>query len=239
MTRIYTQAALVRWPPRAGLGPSHPIHSLLDKLADKETSSAAYRATMFELGQQLGETIVSEIADPSARACLACTAEDADFLAKGMLSALEPELAEVVLTCLWNQRVSPFGIAELAVAPIIREYQEPPQGRVQYLIVAKSIISSGCVVRTNVLHLIDRVQPDTIFIAAPVLHSESQARLKEQFAAEVAAKFRFVYFAEDTEKTAAGEVVPGVGGFVEERLGLGDGYVPAIVKERRARFVGV
>jgi hypothetical protein len=55
-------------------------------------------------------------------------------------------------------------MANLAVAPVIREYQEPPQGKVQYLIVAKSIISSGCVVRSNLLHLIGKIDPEVIFI---------------------------------------------------------------------------
>lgn len=133
-------------------------------------------------------------------------------------------------------------MANLAVAPVIREYQEPPQGKVQYLIVAKSIISSGCVVRSNLLHLIGKIDPEVIFIAAPVIYSEAEALLQQEFEPAVYAKFRFVYFAKDDDRTPAGEVVPGVGGMVYERLGIGEQisenrYIPEIVKTRRARFV--
>jgi hypothetical protein len=40
------------------------------------------------------------------------------------------------------------------VAPILRKYQEPSDKKVKYLIVLKSIISGACVVRTNLVNLI-------------------------------------------------------------------------------------
>ncbi len=39
---------------------------------------------------------------------LACTVEDADFLAKGILDCLENQLESVAFACFWNQRFSPF-----------------------------------------------------------------------------------------------------------------------------------
>lgn len=218
------------------------VQPLLDRLAAKNTPPEVYRDTMFELGKHLGSAILDEISDAAAPAYLACTAEDADFLAKGILTRLEDTLAAVGFSCLWNQRVSPFGLTNLAVAPVVREYKEPLPGKVQSLIVAKSIVSSGCVVRSNLLHLIGKIDPDVIFVTAPVIHSESEARLRQQFEPAVYDKFRFVYFAKDDERTPDGEVVPGVGGMVYERLGIGEQisesrYIPEIVKTRRARLV--
>ena len=218
------------------------VQPLLDQLAAKSTLPEVYQATMFELGRHLGAAILDEISDTDSQACLACTAEDADFLAKGILEKLEANLTQMAFACLWNQRVSPFGMTNLTVAPVIREYQEPLHRQLKYLIVAKSIISSGCVVRSNLLHLISKTQPEVIFIVAPVVHSESEVRLRQQFEPSVYGKFRFIYFAEDSDRTPEGEVVPGIGGMVYERLGIGEPisknrYIPEIVKSRRARFV--
>ena len=235
MTRTYSKDAISQ------LG---QIQTLLDRLVDKATLPPAYQETMFRLGLALGESILAQIDDQSASACLACTVEDADFLAKGILSQLEAQLAKVAFTCLWNQRFSPFDIPDLTVAPIIREYQEPIGQPVKYLIVAKSIISSGCVVRTNLIHLIEKIEPEIIFIVAPVIHNQSAQKLRDEFEPAIYSKFRFVYFAQDSDRTPTGEVIPGIGGYVYERLGFQEPdsqmrYVPEIVKTRRSKFIAV
>lgn len=236
MTRTYSEVAL------SNLGVIQP---LLNRLADKSTESTAYQETMFRLGVALGDAILTQIDDKTASACLACTAEDADFLARGILNPLETQLAKVALTCLWNQRFSPFDVQDLTIAPIIREYREPIEARVKYLIVAKSIISSGCVVRTNLIHLIQKIEPEIIFIAAPVVHTQSAQNLKDEFEPAIYNKFHFVYFAEDSDRTPTGEVVPGIGGYIYQRLGLqqekdaGVRYIPDIVKQRRSKFAPV
>ncbi len=51
-------------------------------------------------------------------------------------------------------------------------------------------------------------------------------------------KFQFIYLAEDNERTDEGEVVPGIGGMVYDRLGFNgqddkNSYTPDLVRTRR------
>jgi hypothetical protein len=74
------------------------VRRSLDTLIDLSSSPQDYQAAMFELGRELGAAIAIEIHDPDAKIYLACTAEDADFLAKEILASLEvkgfsPEIA--------------------------------------------------------------------------------------------------------------------------------------------------
>lgn len=235
MTRSYSNFARKRLKK---------VKPLLDRLADKSTDTLVYQEAMFQLGVELGQAILAEVAGSQTSAYLACTAEDADFLAKGILTQLETNLETVAFACLWNQRFSPFDVPDLTVAPIIKEYREPINQSVDYLVVAKSIISSGCVVRTNLIHLIESVSPEVIFIAAPVIHSQSEQKLKNEFEPAVYNKFRFIYFAQDSDRTPAGEVIPGIGGYVYERLGIQkqiseNRYIPTLVKTRRAKLANV
>ena len=59
------------------------VRRSLDLLIDRSTSTRGYEAAMFALGQELGTAILKKIHSPDAKIYLACTAEDADFLAKG------------------------------------------------------------------------------------------------------------------------------------------------------------
>lgn len=235
MTRSYSNFARKRL---------ERVEPLLNRLADKSTDAVVYQESMFQLGVELGQAILSEVANNHTSAYLACTAEDADFLAKGILTQLETNLETVAFACLWNQRFSPFDVPDLTVAPIVKEYREPINQSVDYLVVAKSIISSGCVVRTNLVHLIESVSPEVIFITAPVIHNQSEQKLKNEFEPAVYSKFRFIYFAQDSDRTPTGEVIPGIGGYVYERLGIQEQvsenrYIPALVKTRRAKLANV
>jgi hypothetical protein len=103
------------------------------------------------------------------------------------------------------------------------------------LVVVKSVISGSCVVRTNLLALLERVDVTKIYIVAPVVHKKAESTLINEFPPEVAAKFKFIYLAKDEERDSSGEVIPGIGGHVYQLLGLGDqpsrtGYVPSLVK---------
>lgn len=208
----------------------------LERIADKSTPHQVYKEAMTRLGEQLGVAMLSAI-QGQQRVYLVTTVEDADFLAFGALNELEPHLASIGFACFWNERKSLFNRPELAVAPILKQYQEPADG-VDYLIIMKSIISGGCVVRTNLQNLIQTIQPQHIFIAAPVIHEQAEDLLRQAFTPAIAEKFQFFYFAKDNERTAEGEVIPGIGGMVYERLGF-DGeadknrYTPDIVKQRR------
>jgi len=220
------------------------IEPLLNTLADKGTQASDYQTSLYQLGIELGDAVLAQIGNDSSGICLACTVEDADYFAKGILSHLESNGKAVAFTCLWNQRFSPFGVQDLTIAPIYREYREPSDRPIKYLIVAKTIISSGCVVRTNLLHLIEKLEPEKIFIVAPVIHSQSEERLQDEFEPETYNKFQFLYLAKDSDRTPSGEIVPGVGGLVYERLGIQDAitekrYIPDIVKTRRSKIANV
>jgi hypothetical protein len=230
MTREYSSAVNIH------------VRRSLDVLADRNTSVQDYQAAMLELGQELGHSILGRINSPDAKLYLACTAEDADYLAAGIVGSLEAQGFSPKLACFWNQRTTPFGVSDIQVAPIIRRYREPFDSHTDILIVVKSIISGACVVKTNLRNLIQEITPESIIIAAPVIHDGAEANLKEEFDRSVYEKFDFIYFAKDDERKANGEVIPGIGGMVYDRLGF-DGqddknrHMPKIVEDRMEKLM--
>ncbi|PNK06798.1 hypothetical protein CEP12_08540, partial [Cylindrospermopsis raciborskii S14] len=152
MTRLYTDIC------------NQDVRKLLETLANKGVNPEQYKETMTKIGDNLGNFLLTKINDKTSDIYLACTVEDADFLAKGILSELENHYHNIAFACFWNKRFSPFEIEDLKVAPILKKYQEPSHGKVQYLIVIKSIISGACVVRTNLVNLIQKIEPEKIFI---------------------------------------------------------------------------
>lgn len=220
------------------------ITALLNTLADKATAPDLYQATMTQLGSHFGNVLLNYIDNPTASVYLASTVEDADYLTKGILDRLETQLKSIAFACFWNQRLSPFDIEDLQIAPILRKYQEPTNQPVNYLVVVKSIISGACVVKTNLIELIQKIEPNKIFIVAPVIHSQSETKLKQEFDAKIYDKFQFLYFAQDDERAPNGEIIPGIGGMVYDRLGFKDQdnknrYIPQLVKSRRSKLVSV
>ncbi len=76
------------------------------------------------------------------------------------------------------------------------------------------------------------------------MYKQADQKLRDAFEQSTYDKFQFFYFAQDSERTPAGEVVPGIGGMVYERLGFEgednkNQYVPEIVKSRRAKLASV
>lgn len=126
------------------------------------------------------------------------------------------------------------------VAPIVRSYIEPSSpGGIDVFIVVKSIISSGCVVRTNISELVYDHSPERILVVSPVMLAGAEQSLESEFDTSISEKFDYVWFAQDSEKEADGTVVPGVGGTVYELLGIGtsetkNSFVPQLVQERRS-----
>ncbi|AFZ51321.1 hypothetical protein [Dactylococcopsis salina] len=215
---------------------------LLDTLADKQVSPTEYRQAMTSLGESFGDIFLNKITENQPKIYLASTVEDADYLAKGVLSRLETCYQDISFACFWNQRFSPFDIPDLQVAPILKKYQEPTQAKVNYLIIVKSIISGACVVKTNLTNLIQKIEPEQIFVVAPVIYQGAEEKLKAEFEEDIYQKFQFFYFARDDERNKSGEVIPGIGGMVYERLGFNgqtdkNKYVPEIVKTRRQKML--
>jgi hypothetical protein len=220
-----------------------PVFDLLAELADTRTAATPYRAAMTKLGGLLGEELAGRFPLRGSTVCVAFTVEDADFLARGLIGAIEAAGGLVNLACFWNRRDNPYDIDWLDIAPIVQEYVEPLPPKLDHLIVLKSIISGTCVVRTNLLRLLNEAAPETIHIVAPVMLEGAERRLAESFSPELVASFDFASFAIDTEVTSEGIIQPGIGGEIYDRLGLGgitkkNAVMPALVEERMAGSTG-
>ncbi len=215
------------------------VKLLLELLSDPDTGAEEYAHAFYQLGGALSDFIwASQKLSPNTSITLACSSEDADWLSKGMLDNLEQHIAKINLAVFWNTRTDAFENKDYPVAPIVKTYIESLED-VDILIICKSIINTSCVVKTNLTYLIERINPKKIFIASPVLFEQAIPNLKNEFTAHINSKFEFFYFAEDDEVSPDGEVIPGIGGSVYQRLGLEDSrqknkYIPGIVKVRRA-----
>lgn len=219
---------------------SDEVKRLLAQLAEPgdRVGPEAYRSAMGGLGEAFA-TAYRDRLTGVGRLLLICTNEDADFLARGVLRGLDAIGGVAVrVACFWNERESiagPTSGVRVEVAPIVRRYVEP--GEVDAFLVVKSIISSSCVVRTNITELVYEHDPARVLVFAPVVLKGADAKLSQEFEPAVASRFEFLWYAEDDEKRGD-DVVPGIGGQVYERLGLGtqkdkNRYTPELVRERR------
>lgn len=218
---------------------------LLNVLADEHSGPSEYQGAMTALGRFLADGMLQKVPELLSRpVCVACTVEDADFLAKGILEGLERggvDPSRLKLVCFWNERVRSFNGSDAKlfdVAPIVKSYREDVDLQHSIVVVVKSIISGACVVKTNLTALIDRVVPERVLVAAPVMLIGAEKRLASEFPAQTAERFEYFTFAVDDKKSEDGEIVlPGIGGSVYDRLGFKDknAYVPEIVRQRRGR----
>lgn len=212
----------------------------LESLIRAETDSQAYQQAMHTIGKELGKSIHTSL--PSAvlkehEILIACTVEDADFLAKGVVDYFD-ELGysgHLKLACFWNERSNDPNVK---IAPISRQYIESPEDTSPILVVLKSIISGTCVVKTNLSKLISTINPHRIFVAAPVMLKGAEEKLSTTFPKSISDGFHFLTFREDYQQDeATGNVLPGIGGDVYIRYGFDkqrkNKHIPTIVKERR------
>lgn len=195
------------------------------------SSESAYRDAMTQLGRYLGDHLKEQLGRRTF--AVVTTPEDADYLTRGVLERVPSERAH--LACYWTQRIS-TSTEHQDVAAVIQEFVEPMPKRISSVIVTKSIISSGCIIRTNLEKFLTRVQPERILIAAPVMLAGADKALAAEFDPSISSRFEFITFATDTKRDEiTRNVVPGVGGRVEERLGLkgkSSRFAPELVKER-------
>lgn len=201
------------------------VQTQLNELLE-EKGPARHGEALTALGQSLGTAVKRRFGASCGAFALVSTPEDADYLVSGMLDTLGKERARLV--CYWAERHS-HGDGD-DVATVYQEYVDPrlPES-VTTVVIAKSIISSSCIVRTNLEKLLLRLKPKRIIIAAPVMFEGAEERLRKNFSRAIGERFEFVAFATDTKKDGI-VVVPGVGGVVEERLG----YTPT---RRRPKLV--
>ena len=162
-------------------------------LANKATDPITYSQVLYELGRELGQVLSVQINDNKQNVCVACSVEDVDYLAKGVIESLSAASLKVSLACFWNQRQKQHG---LSIAPIVRKYREPDVDNAKIIIIVEPVISDTCVIKTNLTHLIQTLQPDNIFVVAPVIHQDAPSKLDLEFPYLVANKFHYIYFAQ-------------------------------------------
>lgn len=205
-------------------------------LSEPGVSVERYRAAFYRLGKALGCFLNEKTGGEYGETMLACASEDADWLAHGVLDALSQK--KVSLAVFWNGRITLDAQSHLEYSPILKSYVEPISS-CQTLILVKSIISTSCVVKTQLTRLVSEIQPRKIYIVAPVMYKDAEKSLRKEFPALIADKFEFVTFAIDTERDKNQNIIPGIGGMVYPKLGLGNlheknKYMPELVKERLA-----
>lgn len=214
------------------------VRRMLDKLADKSTGVDEYRDAFSKLGVELGKVLVGGIGEISPEEImLVCASEDADWLAAGVEFGIgKGDLRKSVY---WSTRETVYkdeNGEKLEISPIVKAYEEPIEN-CRLLVVVKSIISSSCVVKTQLTRLIGKINPERIVIMAPVMYKDGMPNLMSEFPESVNSKFEFLTFAIDEDRLENGEVVPGIGGMVYLRSGLGDiaaknSYIPEMVMRR-------
>lgn len=188
-----------------------------------------YRDSMTELGSLLAESILYKIRQ-GEKSLVVATAEDADFLQKGVIDTLNSSGLETKMAIYWNNHYQ--SSSKISVAPIVHKFIENDFECASNLIIVKSIISGSCVVRTNIIETIHEMKDlHNIFILAPVSYKDSEEKLRSEFPEDISNKFVFCSFAIDDERTQDGTVIPGIGGQVYKLLGLDDqpvktGYIP-------------
>ena len=218
------------------------VYESLAKMISKDTSVEEYRNAFYNVGLELGALIRRDFERiPDNMIMLSLASEDADWLGRGVLCGMGKP--NVRVSAFWNDRFYLEGKQKrIAVAPIIKSYEEPVDG-CQYLIIVKSIINTSCVVKTQLTRMIGKFNPERIFILSPVAYIDAESSLKKEFPESISRKFSFHCFAVDDERDHD-IVLPGIGGSVYSRLGLGDAtqkntYMPDLVMERIMSSVSI
>lgn len=208
----------------------------LNTLITDQIPIKEYQDAMFALGQELGSNLqITQNQDEQF--LVVSTSEDADYLTSGFIDSLEKKGINYKIAVFWNHHYSLKNGD--SVAPIINSYIQEGVTSCTKIVLLKSIISGSCVIRTNLLALLDSLNLEaieSIFVAAPVMYVQSKEKLEKEFPDKIRQKFEFVTFARDLKKDEAGNVLDGIGGEVYPHLGfetqpalLKTGYMPKLV----------
>lgn len=207
----------------------------LKRIVSQDTSVEEYRHAFYSIGVELGALIRKDFeAVPDNEIMLALASEDADWLGVGVLDGIAKTNARI--SAFWNNRTSiTINQSSIPIAPIIKSYEEPVDG-CKYLLIIKSIINTSCVIQTQLTRMIGKFYPKKIIILSPVSYIDAEINLQKEFPKSISEKFDFRCFAID-DKRDGDIVLPGIGGEVYSRLGLGDAsqknaYFPELIRAR-------
>ncbi|MBA8906475.1 uracil phosphoribosyltransferase [Aminobacter ciceronei] len=219
-----------------GIATDDVLNSLA-ALTETSTPPEAYRHALERLGDNLAHRM-SETVDLKDKIVLVVAGvEDVDSLGSGFIEVLTRAGADVRLTCLWMDRKTLRVPDREEVANIIQEYMDPIPPHVDHFVVLKSIVSSSCTIRTSLLRMLDETDPERIHVASPVMLKGARKRLEAEFPTAVGDKFEYWVLAIDGQADENGNVIPGIGGSVYNRMGFNNQddknfYMPALVESR-------
>lgn len=212
------------------------VRHSLEMLSAPEITYEDYRNAFYEIGKELGHIIHDNMQDfPDGEVMFSFANEDADWLGRGVMEGGGKASAKI--SVFWNGRKEVYSddYRKIEISPILKSYEEPIAS-CKVLVIVKSIISTSCVVKSQLNRLISSINPDKIWVIAPVMYKDAQSSLSSEFPVSVSRKFEFYTFAVDDEREG-NTIIPGVGGQVYPRLGLGDSsaknkYTPDMVIRR-------
>ena len=212
------------------------VKQSLEVLGAPTVSFEDYRNAFYTIGKELGHIICDSMQDlPDAEVMFSFANEDADWLGRGVMEGGGKTKAKI--SVFWNGREELYSdkYRKIEISPILKSYEEPI-ATCKVLVIVKSIISTSCVVKSQLNRLISRINPDRIWVIAPVMYKDAQNSLSSEFPLSISKKFDFYTFAVDDEREG-NTIIPGVGGQVYPRLGLGDfigknKYTPEMVIRR-------
>lgn len=191
---------------------------LLRLLSSPNTNSIEFRTACIETGEYMGSNVLKSLtASKSIMVC--CTSEDADFYANGVVRALAGK--QVTKAIFWHKEYSVNG---MNMAPISMSYIEPNED-CDTVIIAKSIMRSGCVARTELLRILEKLSPSTVCIMSPVWYKDAFDNIRLEIESRKNYENLIISWLAEDSILDEGIVYPGIGGMIRERLGLTDDEV--------------
>lgn len=186
---------------------------LLSLLSSPNTNSIEFRTACIETGEYMGSIVLKSLsASKSIMVC--CTSEDADYYANGVIRALAGK--QVTKAVFWHKEYSVNGIN---MAPITMSYVEPSED-CDTVIIAKSIMRSACVARTELLRILDKLSPTTVCVMSPVWYKDAFDNIRSEIESRNNYENLLISWLAEDSILEEGIVYPGIGGMIRERLGL-------------------
>lgn len=146
------------------------------------------QTALFQMGQQLATSLCQRLSG-NAKCLLVSSAEDADYLGKGVWETLN-QTHRVKTAVFWNHY---YRLQNgVSVAPVVHKFLEQGYQQTNELVVVKPVASGSCLLRTHILEVIEQVQVKHIYILSPVMFSQSERALRKELPDRISRKFRFL-----------------------------------------------
>lgn len=177
----------------------------------------------------------------NAQVCVVCSAQDADYLARGVIDSLvEQGRAERVrLLCTWSEPVQAAG---LQLNCIVKQYCEPLDPAPTVFVVLSGVWREGSAGLTNLFRALSYMAPLRVIVAGLAVDGHAFARMLDELPPSVRGKverlcsqlYPNMTSAEREHLLHAEQSLYASMGFVHPQDAKT--HVPALVKERRQRF---